>query len=65
MPTASGKLSLSACRLLLPTASATINRTPTSTRLKTTTHGLRTVVSKKSSRKYPIAAAGTIEARIR
>jgi hypothetical protein len=65
MPTAPGKPSLSARRLLLPTASATMNRIPTSTKLTTTTHGLRTAVSKKPSRKNPIRAAGMVEARTR
>ena len=65
IPIASENLSLSAPRVLLPTASPTMNSTPTSTRLKTTTQGLRTDVSKKSSRKNPIRAAGMVEARIR
>src|SRR5215217_1523834 len=63
IPIASENLSLSAPRVLLPTASPTINSTPTSTRLKTTTQGLRTDVSKKSSRKNPIRAAGMVDAR--
>ena len=62
IPIASENLSLSAPRVLLPTASPTMNSTPTSTRLKTTTQGLRTDVSKKSSRKNPIRAAGMVEA---
>src|SRR5215212_9471901 len=65
IPTASTKRSLSARRVLRPTPSATINNTPTATRLKATTQGLRTVFSKKLSRKNPIRAAGTVEARIK
>ena len=57
--------SLEAASVLRPTDSARRNSTPTNTRLKTTTQGERTSVAKKSSKKNPIDAAGTVATRIR
>jgi hypothetical protein len=58
-------LSIEARRLLSPTASPTINSTPTTTKLTTTTHGERTTVAKKSSKKNPIRPAGMVASSIR
>ena len=56
---------MEALSVLRPTDSATKKRPPTKTRLKTTTQGERTCVAKKSSKKNPISAAGTVATRIR
>src|SRR5215208_370820 len=62
IPTASPNPSLVARRLRLAAASATRNSTPTRTKLKTTTQGERIVSSKKPSNRYPIKAAGMVDA---
>jgi hypothetical protein len=63
-PKAPKKPSFGAPSVFVPTASATRNSTPTNTRLKTT-QGERTCVAKKSRKKNPISAAGTVAIRIR